>query len=133
MENYNEQEQEQNQYNQSPPSNETHSHCSGGNCHDGKMFKIGSIIVILGILLLGALYFMSDTDNKTSTTEQVISDELDDVFGNVGSTLDEAIADVKDTVTDQLVKQGTSDVIADIEADLEASDLGEINLDDLGF
>lgn len=126
MENYNENEQ--------PSYEQEQTESTYGQDNNGSMFKMASIVVILGIILLGGLYmysYMGDSGERDAN--QTLEEELEDLFDETGSALDEAIADVKDTVSDQLGKQGTSDAIADIEADLEASDLGEINLDDLGF
>lgn len=145
MENYNGNEptrqpveQEQNNFSipqenmEQPPAPET-----GG----GSMFKIGSIVVILGILVLGGLYmwgYMKDKEEvelSGSGAEQFNSglDDFLPVNETAESAIDEVIGSVNDTVADQLNTQGTSSDIGDIEADLNASDLGDVNLDNLGF
>ncbi len=106
----------------------------------GGMFKIGSIIVILAIVVFGGLYLWGAVADKDGYTEEDDMGFFDEDFGAgdtqvvaPGSTVDEALKDVNDTVADQLSTQGTSNDIGDIEADLNASDLGDVNLDDLGF
>ncbi len=103
------------------------------------MFKIGSVIVVLGILVLGGLYFWGYFVNKDGTmhtdtmTDDILPEGFEDVTNTPGAAVDEALEQVADSVADQLGSQGTSNKIGDIEADLNASDLGDVNLDDIGF
>ena len=72
---------------------------------------IVGIIIILVILIIGGLYFwgqrISTTVDENLTPEEIIAET--------------------DTSLEALNQQGTSDAIVDIEADLNATDLGNLD------
>lgn len=69
--------------------------------------SIIGIIIIIVIIIIGGLYYWGSYLNKQ----------------DLASLTPEEIASQDDTAVEQLQEQGTSDEIADIEADLNATDL----------
>ncbi len=143
MENYNEettnQPEQQSNLGQEP-AQEDDNYGAEATSEGGSMFKIGSIIVILAIVVFGGLYLWGAVADKDSYGEENDMGLFDEDFGigetqvvAPGSTVDEALKDVNDAVAEQLGTQGTSNDLGSIEADLNASDLGDVNLDNLGF
>ena len=137
MENYNYNNENESEMNEQEVQNFSQEDQSQ---EDGGMFKLASVIVILGIVVFGGYYLWTSLSDKVSEINSADSSSAGDVLitdnaENVapGSVVDEAIQDVKDPVADKLSTQGNSDNIDDIEADLNASDLGDVNLDNLGF
>lgn len=143
MENYNEptnQPGEQQEQEYSPAPSEGGSASPAPDGAGGSMFKIGSIIVILGVLVLGGLYFwgylVDKEDADMSAEDAALIEELDNLLPELeeeASVIDELLKDVDDAAAAALGQQSASDAIADIEADLESTDLGDVNLEDLGF
>lgn len=70
---------------------------------------IGTIIIVV-LLVIGGLYFLSQrTDKIPATPEEILAEP--------------------DTATEVLEAQGTSDELADIEADAESTDFGELDME----
>jgi len=107
----NENQTTQNQNNKEKSSDEQRAEqnaSSAKNIQAGPI--VGSVIVIV-VLVLGGLYFLG----KKVSEEGVFAPEP------------EAIQNAPDKVTDALQEQGTSDEIADIEKDLDATILDELD------
>lgn len=143
MENYN-----QNKENQ---ENDLQEDTSQNIQNKNKLFKIKAIIFIISlvILILGSLYIWNNTLEQADPAVNIINEninlnvnsnlhlidnELDNLIEDEQiSPLDDVLLDIQDSTTNQLGIQGTSDDISGIELDFNASELGDINLDDLGF
>lgn len=83
-----------------------------------KKTQIGPVIgliIILAIIVVGTLYFWGQRVEKTQNT------------GTQNTQTEQTTPAEVDTQTEQLQTQSTSDDIYSIEADLEATDLGDID------
>jgi uncharacterized protein HemX len=91
-----------------------------------KKSKIGStigIIVIVVVLILVALYFWGAKLNNDAATDAFIA-ELE-----AQQIETDAILEQEAALVELLEAQGTSDDIGDIEADLDATNLGDLDID----
>ena len=79
--------------------------------------QIVGIVVIILVLLAGGLYFWGTRLNKEAVDSEV---------GPAGKTAED-IAASPDTATEALGAQSTSDAVADIEADLGATELDSLD------
>lgn len=84
---------------------------------EGRGAMIGSIIVIL-ILIAGAIYYFSST--ATTSTPTPVTPTVEEITTPAPVT-------PSDETTSQLQQQGSSDNIADIEADAAATDLSGLD------
>lgn len=87
---------------------------------EGRGAMIGSIIVIL-ILIAGAIYYFSATASNTVAPAPVTP-----VVEQAPTPVPQ---EPSDTTTSQLQQQGSSDNIADIEADATATNLSGLDQD----
>lgn len=74
------------------------------------------IVAVIGILAAGGWYFMKATSSP-AYKEPVTTKKTDTV----------ATKDQKDVLTENLQKQGSSDAVAEIEKDVNASDVTSID------
>ena len=106
--------------------------------------KLVSIVVILGVILVGAWYLFGKFSANTTPTgddNYIIDDNIvpdgfedvtDEITGGEGDyIIDDMLNEVDDSVASDLSKQSDSDDLDDIESDLDASDLGDIDVDNL--
>lgn len=82
----------------------------------GSGAMIGAVVVIVIIVALGAYVFMNrDSGTNAPQYSEEEQAELD------------AIVDAPDQTLEELQQQGSSDEIADIEADIDATDLDNLD------
>ncbi len=101
----------------------------------GKIALIAFGLVLMAVVILYALGAVKSNTPK----EQQINSDIENGYTEVKppedsmTALDEALNEVKDPQSDKLQNQNNSDNVQDIENDLNNTDLGDVNVDNLGF
>lgn len=97
---------------------------SAGDEDEKSMGPVIGAIIIIVVLVIGGIYFLGNrsVDNGMEGTDHS-NVEMDN--GMPDGTMMEG--DMKDTATEALETQSSSDELEAIEADLEATDLGDLD------